>query len=532
MKIFKKDFIVGLDIGTSSVKLAQFKKTEDGLRLVKVDFRKIKRTDNKAGRDKEIVSILKDLFRDIKVKRSKVIASINCPQTAMRNIKLPAMPRGELAESIRLEAKNYFPFPLDDAVIDFEIVGEVIEKEVKKDEILIATSPRKTINEYLNLLEQVGIKPASLVPAPYALLRLAELSLSREGKMRCFLDIGSRYTEFAIFPSKEKSTSLAKSKSLIFSRKIPVTGDDFTKVMTATLASVRGKTELSFDEAEEIKRKVGIPAEGESKIISDKISTTQILSMLRAPLEQLVNEIDRYFDYYKEESEGGSIDALILYGAGSSLHGISEFLSKGLGIEVRVGNPLEELKNGPSAISDKDKDSHQIALAIGAALSEAKGINLLPPEIREETKRTFERSTIEAITVGVTLILVFIYIGMKIQLSNFQKRIAVSKMELSSLNPQLKQIEMYSILNDEPYWEDIFRDLSNIMPPDIYLTSLNMESRTIKMRGIITSDEPEESLSKLIISLEKGAFKNVKLVTTKEIKEKSSNEFELVSGLD
>jgi len=121
---------------------------------------------------------------------------------------------------------------------------------------------------------------------------------------------------------------------------------------------------------------------------------------------------------------------------------------------------------------------------------------------------------------------------MQIQLNNFQKRISVARMEYSSLKPQLSQVEAQSLLVDEPYWDDVFKELSVIIPADIYLTGFSLENKTIKMRGIVVSGEREKSLSNFIFALEKGICRNVKLVTTKEIKEKSTNEFELICGID
>ncbi len=144
--IFKKDFIVGLDIGTSSIKLAQFLKKEDGLHLVRVAKEEIAPTSDESSAEKEILASLQKLIRGIDIKKSKFIVSINCPKTAIRRIIVPYMPRSELADGIRLEAKNYFPFPIEEAELDFEIVGDVIEKGVKKYQVIIATSPKQTVN--------------------------------------------------------------------------------------------------------------------------------------------------------------------------------------------------------------------------------------------------------------------------------------------------------------------------------------------------------------------------------------------------
>ncbi len=77
LSIFKNDFIVGLDFGAGSIKMAQFKKWEDGLHLIKADSKEIKE-------EKEIVSALRDLIKEIDVKKSQFIVSVNCSQTAIK----------------------------------------------------------------------------------------------------------------------------------------------------------------------------------------------------------------------------------------------------------------------------------------------------------------------------------------------------------------------------------------------------------------------------------------------------------------
>ncbi len=531
-KFLKKDFIIGVDLGSNSVKIVQFAEKEDGLHLLRTDLKEMKICDKETENENEILSALRYLLKGVDVKKSRIIVNINCPHTAIKKITAPYMPRTELKEGLRLEAKNYFSFTVDESLLDFEILGDIVEKGVRKYEVIVAVSPQKTVNRYLSLLGKAGINPASLICTSYALQKIAEHSHSsaiggsasggKEDETRCFIDIGDLHTELIIM----------KGKYLMFSRKIPVAGSDFTKAMTGTLVSDRGKTQLSLDEAEKIKREVGLPSQAESKIIDDKISTTQILSMLRTPLEQLTSEIERCLDYYREESGGGRVDSVILFGGGASLAGLIQSLSESLGIEVKLGDSLEGINIEKDAVREREKVSHRLELAIASALSGAKGINLLPPEIKEETKRTFKRSGIEATVVGAVLVLVLIYIGMRINLNNFQKKIAVAKMELSSLGPELKQVAIFGLLAKEPYWDDVFKELSNIIPPDIYLTELSMENNVIRMHGIVNSQEPEESLSNFILTLERGIFKNVKLITTKEITGKTANEFEITCWID
>jgi len=526
--VFKKDYVIGLDIGSSSIKIAQFRKSEAGLSLIKAELREIASAASPPRNDREgqIVAALKDLLQGIDLKKSKVIASINCPKTAVKITKVPYMPKSELREGIKLEAHNYFPFPMDESLMDYEILRETVEKGVRKYEILVAVSPKKTVDSYLSMLNKAGIKPSSLVPCSDAMQKVAETSYSEGDKLNCFVDIGQRYTELFIFEGKE----------LVFSRKIPISSADITEAMTGTLVSDRGQTKLSLEEAEKIKKDVGIPQESGSRIIDDKISSIQVLSMMRAPLEQLTGEIERSFDYYREASSGGRVESVILFGGGSSLSGFTKFLSNSLGIEVRIGDSLEGLNIEEGAVGERGKIAHKLGLAIGAALKGTAGINLLPAEIKEETQRIFRRSTIEALGTALVITAVLFYIGMKIQLNNFEKRISVAKVELSSLQHQFKQAEAYHLANmvlvDEPHWEDVLKELSNVIPDDIYLTNLNLKDNTIIMEGIISSSEGEGHLSDFILTLEKGIFKNVKLVKIEDLAEVTGNKFELKCSTD
>ena len=475
--------------------------------------------------EKNLLFALHDLMKDVKVKRCDFIVSVNDERTGMRVVTVPPMPRGELAEAIKMEAKNYFPFPIDEGLLDFEILGEILEEGMKKKRVAVATSPRKTVERYLAVLKKAGIKPLSLIPVPYALYKLGQGFDSQEGKTRCLVDIGLYHTECVIF----------KGRDLIFSRKIPVAGADFTKALTGVLVSDRGKTQLSAEEAEKVKMDVGIPAENESRIIGDKISITQVLSLMRSPVEQLVGEMDRCFNYYREETGGGAIDQVILSGQGASLKGLSQSLAEGLGMEIHLADSFGKLKFSAETLRPA-QELHSFAVAFGAALSAGEGMNLLPPEFKEETKRTFARAGIQSACAAAVLLIVFLYIGMKIQLSNLDQRIAVARSELSSLQVLLGQAEEQSIakgiLAGEPYWEDVFRELSHLAAEGLYLAELSMKERVITLKGRIVAREREGILSSFIQRLEQGIFRNVRLVTAMETSDKSATEFELECWVD
>lgn len=524
-KLFKKDYVIGLDIGSSAIKMALFKEAEDGLCLVRTEIKELAEYSDDAHFEKEATSALRYILRGIDTKKSKIIASVNCPSTAINKLVAPYMPKSELRQGIALEAKNHFPFSIDDSMLDFEIMGDVVDKGVRKYDLLVAVCPINTVHKNLSILENAGVRPSSFITSSYALGKVAGF-VGKEDAPKCFVDIGASYTEFIIY----------RDKSIVFSRKIPVFGNDFTKSMTGALVSDKGRIQLTFAEAEKIKKKVGIPESNDSVLIDDKVSAVQILSMLRAPVESLANEINRCLDYYREESRGAKVDNIVLFGGGASLTGLTKFISDILGIPVRIGDPLENLKMEKDACREREKTAHRVELAIGAGLSGSKGINLLPPEIKNETQRTVKRGTIEVVATAVVIASLLLLMGVNIKIDNFKKRIQVAKLELNSLGPQIKEAEARQIadmvLVNEPYWEDIFKELGSLIPKEIKIENMKIENKIIDMKGTVISPDGQQMLGDFILSLERGLFNNVKLIESKNLADGSGVEFELKCWID
>jgi len=127
---------------------------KDGLHLVKADLKELGPSDDPARREEEVAGAIRFLLRGINLKKSTIIANTNCPHTAIKKIVVPYMPKPELREALKLQAKNYFPFPIDKSLLDFEIMGDIVEKGVRKYDLVIGTCPINTVDSYLSLLKK------------------------------------------------------------------------------------------------------------------------------------------------------------------------------------------------------------------------------------------------------------------------------------------------------------------------------------------------------------------------------------------
>lgn len=522
----KKEDIIGLDIGSSSVKMARFTRKEDGLYLVAVNIRDIEKTDDSAVYEREVLSVLKEFFADPILKKSRIIVNINCSQTSIKNITAPQMPPDELREAIKFSAKSQFSFSIDDSLLDFEIIGDVVDKGVKKYEILVAACPKKTSDRYIALLDKAGIRPSSFISTSYALQKIAGHMRAKDQKTICYIDIGDSCTEMVI----------SKGKHLLFTRKIPIAGNDLTKALMGTLVSDRGKINLSQNEAERIKRGVGMPSEAGPKLYENKITATQILSLLRSPVEQLVSEIERCFGYYRELGLGEEIDSVVLFGGSASLGGLVKFMSEALEVEVGLGDCLQDIKVENDAMRENSDMRHRFELVVGAALSGTEGIDLLPSSIKRRELAVSMRKTLTVIAVTVVGASLVLYLSMMGQSKTLDRKLAAARSELSGLELQLKKADMKilasRILVNEPRWEEIFAELGNLLPRGVYLKGLSMRNNILTLRGIVESEDAERVLADMIFILEKGMFSGVKLISTRKLDSGAGSEFELRCWID
>jgi type IV pilus assembly protein PilM len=495
--LLKKDYVLGLDIGASSIKSALFLKQGDGLRLSGLKMVEI-------TPQKQSIAALREVLAGIAVKNCEVITVINSAQAMVKRIVMPLMPYAELREAVSLEVKNYFPFPVIDSLIDLQVIGETVEKGIKKIELLLGVCPRELMREHLHLLALAGVRPSRAIHPSLALYSLLRHKGFQDGLSIAALDAGKGLCDLIIM----------RDGKLVFSRKIPLCADDFTRAATSVLFSAAGKVQLSYEEAERVKKERGLIPEGRQELIENKITPAQLFSLLRPLGEKLASEIERSFDFYREEAGVNKVDKLILFGGGARLKGLGTFLSESLSLETEIFSSLEWLKVSEGLI-DGAVEINRVAIAAGAGLSGTSGINLLPPEIKQERRKAVQRATLKAGVSAAATILLLIFVGMRVQLASINKKIAAAKLELSALQQSFGSPEGWSLMREiiesVPYSEDILKEISNVIPDQICLNEIKMEKRSLIVTGTILSPKnPEEILSRFIHSLERGIFKRVR----------------------
>lgn len=345
---------LGIDIGTSAVKMVQLKKSPTGPELINYGMAPIPYSAVEEGGFKDpqtISAIIKDLLKSNKIKPERSFASISGQNVIMRFTKLPIMTPEELEQTVRIEAEQYVPYAIEEVSIAHAVLQEITEEDGSgKYSVLLVVAQKELVNSYLEILKASGINPEVIDVDTIAAINALENSImqtagSQEGgEVVAIIDSGARTTNISVL----------KYGVLMFTRNIPIAGNQITQAIMSTLKN-------DFEQAENIKIQ-------EAEVIVGEGVTNEISEVVKNTIDDLTIEIRRSFDYFKAQSREPLIHKIILSGGSANLKGFSAYLSNELGVDVYMGNPLEGINVTVPNTDMLYSNLQQFTVAIGLAL--------------------------------------------------------------------------------------------------------------------------------------------------------------------
>ncbi len=468
----------------------------------------------------------------------------------IKRISIPSLPKAELKEAVRWEIKDHLPFPVETAQIDFHILNEYVEDNVKKLDLITVACPKHLIDRTLSIAERAGLQPIHLDVAPFALWNtLSAWDRIKKEETVALIDMGAEKTGIYIF----------KDGILQFSREVTPAGADITRAIMEGIGSA-GEAQLIYERAEKIKQEIGIPSEPSQEGMSDKSASLSKLSFLVRPvLERLAAEIGRSLDYYRSQFNEERIDRILLTGGGANLKNIVSYLANELRLPVEHFNPLKKILFDSKKIDAQllDQVGSAFTIAVGLGFTEPKRIELLPAEEPFLSKVQIGKM----IPILAPLITLFIFLAIiwyiNGQVTALQKERDVKLASLDTLQAKLKllkekDLQIKQKLSQFPSpmivsvpYRDILREFNDILPDNVTLTLLSVQSKGKPLKKGALSSKPQEgesqrdedrelyitgvtfgndvrcltALAQIIERLERSPlFKNVKLVSADENK--------------
>ena len=306
--------VVGLSIGSSSVKLIELKRAG---KLWKLMHFGMVHLPEDAILDREIVNTIavtesiKTLVNQMKLKNKQVCSSISGSSVIVKKIQLEIHNEKEIQEQIFWEAEQYLPFDVNEVVMDYQILTK--KKGPQKDIMLVAVK-KTALESYKGCIEEAGLKVSIMDIDFFALQHLYELIYPpRSHEAVAVVDIGANSMKMVVICEGIP----------IFTKDTPLGGSHLT-------AEIKQKLNLSYVDAETLK--VGGSQDGSLP--------QEVSDLINVAIENFSIEINKSLDFYHASSVGPQISCLLLTGGGSKLEGLPESFEESLGLPTQLINPF------------------------------------------------------------------------------------------------------------------------------------------------------------------------------------------------
>lgn len=322
---FGKQEPVGLDIGSSSLKLAEISERKSRVILHRYYQQPLERgiiVDGAVVDIEKLAENMKKLFRDSDCRKKTVVTAIPGRSVIIKKASFPHLSEEELRELIREESIKYLPFEsMEGVYFDFQSVGENPYNPTLTDVIIVAAKA-DVVDTYLEAVRIAGLTPVVLDVDTFALETMYERNYDYdEDEVIAIVNIGASFTNINVL----------KNATSMFTRDVSLGGDSVTE-------NIQRDYGVTFDEAERIK----IDGSKDDESVRDKL-------LLYA--DPICTEIERSIDYFHSLHGGEEVRRVLLAGGGALIPRLPEYLEERLHIPAELVNPLRKLELSNSAIT-------------------------------------------------------------------------------------------------------------------------------------------------------------------------------------
>ena len=341
-----KTSMVGVDVGSSSVKAVELQGKPGDFQLLSLGFETLQSDSVVDGQIMELNAVsnaIGSIFNEHKIKTTKVAAGVNGHSVIVKNIVLPQMSDAELQESFAWHAEEHIPFDITDVNLDYHVTGQSDDAI----HVLMAACKRDKIANLKQAIQLAGKQPAVIDVDAFALQNCYELNYDPQpGLVVALLNIGASTTNINI---------LNGSRS-VFTRDATFGGNQYTSLLQKELG-------LTFDQAESVKRGMPLPDGAEQREIGPILDTVSDILAL---------EIQKTMDFYRATVEDGesAVEKILVSGGGSKLTGLVDFLSKRFEVSVEMFDPFRKIRVDARGFDPEYMREivPEMAIAVGLAL--------------------------------------------------------------------------------------------------------------------------------------------------------------------
>jgi type IV pilus assembly protein PilM len=466
--------ITALNLGSQSIELAEFRvQPQGGLILCGYRSRELLADQPLDGtRRPQVVAALNEMLGELQIKGGPVNYTVAEEAVFTRFVKLPQIDEEKIERIIAFEAQQNVPFPLDEVVWDYQLIGG---GEGEQIQVILVAIKADLLDEINGAVEETGLRTAVVDLATMALYNAFRHNYSELSGCSLLVDIGARTTNLLfIEPGK------------IFTRSVPIGGSSVT-------SAIAKEFNEPFAAAEFRKKRDGSLSMGGFSAKSTEGDVTRVSRIVRSTMTRLQAELMRSISHYCAQQQGNTPERVFLAGGGAGTPSIREFFQEKLQLPIKFFDPLRKMVVAGSAdLEEISRSTHLLGEPVGLALRAATDcpieLNLCPASVVRrqdlQKKRPFLLAASACFILGLLAWGVHYTRAANVtdhRTERLQEKVAAMKRIESQMNEVRKQtavldtlsIPLVEAINDRSFWPHIIEELNARLPKeDIWITEL------------------------------------------------------------
>ena len=340
----KSKALVGLDIGSSSIKAIELSKSKSGYEIVgfsRYTLGPDAVVDGAITDSGAVSEAIKAAFTMGGFKSKAVVTSVSGHSVIVKRVVLPVDSAEEIESSIQFGADEYIPFEITDVNLDYEVIGPS-EGEDEGLEVLLVAAKKEQIENNTNVVAMAGHTAEIVDIDAFALQNAFEVNYNPDPDQTiALLNIGASLTNIDI----------TKGGMPLFIRDVSVGGSQYTDILQKEL-------QLSYEEAEDLKfgKQVGM------------YDADMVAPLLDSITDMLTMEVQKTFDFFKETHPDETISSVYLAGGTASATGLVEKIQAAFGYTTEIIDPFKAVTVGSKVGSGIQEVGPAVTVALGLAL--------------------------------------------------------------------------------------------------------------------------------------------------------------------
>lgn len=342
--------LVGVDIGSSSIKVAQLRETRKGHQLIRLAYAELPPqtiVDGQVMDASAVVETLKRLFADAKIRQKAVGLSVSGQSVIIRKISVPLMTPEELEEQITWEAEQHIPFDIKDVHVDYQVLRR--REEESQMDLLLVAAKKDQIADYAQLARDARLRPVVCDIDAFCTQNLFEMSRGLPTDQTiALINVGASLASLNIIAGGVSQ----------FTREIANGGNVITEEIQKQLG-------VPYEHAEAYKCGTWVPTEASPGGIPARVP-----ALIETACDTIAAEIQRSLDFFLATSGEGEISRVFITGGCANLPSLAQAIERRARVPVEVWAPTERIEIDRKTVSEEllQRTAAQLPVALGISL--------------------------------------------------------------------------------------------------------------------------------------------------------------------